>query len=1069
MSTTNSPTKPARRRPGRPRKQQHPQSSVTPPSAPDQAYPSTATQLSDAPPQRTTEPVNTPYPQIYPNYPFSFYTDVSGSGDPFTDSNTGPGFDYTGDLENTNLDLTQGFPALGLSTALRSLSSALETTPIDPQLSAVDTQFSTSTETAPSQPQANPTTDAALSSTSQATTQEHRQPTIEEEVLALSAAIVGKSSQSATPAQSTAIPEGPSEQAPPATSKRAQKAPPKQPRKRKADQVDGQSTSGPATKKQATEAAKKKSNEAPKEQPKNPRKRKADQVDGQSATAPAAKKTATEKSKEASKKQSKETSKEQSKETSQETPKEQSQEASKEQSQADSSDNPEPQFRASFKEDRSNRLSRWAHSFAETVAKNQFDALDYLEIFQPDTAAQQAASQEAASQQPAEDQPAGDQPTGDNPTGKKPAGEKSAGNQSAENQPAENQPEENQPAGVPAANMQANEQPQGAPNPNEQPVDPAIKSPGHYAEKEARRCIKVGGINFQRAGLGLPHGLGADENNRRVSFLEAELKLQKGRAPILPPSQLAQPDPKPFTPKAYQVPDNITDPRVIEFFSQKNIDLCTKNKQVDLERNNQAAKGTRSRREEALEEHRKLANNMAIELNWWRLKAIANGADFREWDVVPPTVKKCMLNEMEERVKKLEEAAAKTAKKTKSAAHSARTKKNSRLSKEDEARKKQEVQEVVAAFAAKDWAAIKKMSDPEYKAKIPRAPRSTAASRRNRASVADEDTETSTAANTAEADTTENVAETANTGITTTMATDDMPPGTVPSDDMATGNMPSDNMPVDNMELGGTEFGSMDFDNPSYNMPTNMPEIPEMPSTDMTSDNPLGFGNVSSFNAGVAPSQFNAAPDPMYGGVPVEHPTYINPQNNAFGNVHSQQQQSSGLPQGTGDYHELRRQASNVTMLDAQSDPFQSIDPNMGGTMNETSPYWETPNAPPDHGALPPNIDPGLLGPMGDESTLPPNNMSHNIHGPLGDPSLLLPNDIGQSSEGLANNVPWYSEEDALVRAFLPSLSRNANQNKSTTNDKETTDQVDTNTNTSSKYPDPDEDFNFSRYINFSP
>ncbi|CAF3509927.1 hypothetical protein FGSG_05325 [Fusarium graminearum PH-1] len=1050
MSTTNIPSKPTRRRPGRPRKQQHPQASVTPPSAPDQACPSTATQLSDAPPQRTTEPVNTPYPQIYPNYPFSFYTDVSGSGDPFIDSNTGPGFDYTGDLENTNLDLTQGFPALGLSTALRSLSSALETTPIDPQLSSVDTQVSTSTETAASQPQTNPTTDAALSSTSQATTQEHRQPTIEEEVLALSAAIVGESSQSATPAQPTTVPEGPSEQAPPATSKRAQKAPPKQPRKRKADQVDGQSTSGPATKKQATESAKEKSNEAPKEPPKNPRKRKADQVDGQSAPATAAKKTATEKSKE--------------------TSEEQSQDTSKEQSQADSSDNPEPQFRASFKEDRSNRLSRWAHSFAETVAKNQFDALDYLEIFQPDTVAQQAASQEAASQQSAKGQPAVDQPAGDKPTGKKPAGKKSVVKKSARNQsaesPAENQPAENQPAGEPTTNMQANEQTQGVPNPNEQPVDPAIKSPGHYAEKEARRCIKVGGINFQRAGLGLPHGLGAEENNRRVSFLEAELKLQKGRAPILPPSQLAQPDPKPFTPKAYQVPDNVTDTRVLEFFRKKNIDLCTKNKQVDLERNNQAAKGTRSRREEALDAHRELANNMAVELNWWRLKAIANGADFREWDVVPPTVKQCMLNEMNERVKKLEEAAAKTAKKNKSAAHSARTKRNSRLSKEDEARKKLEVQEVIAAFAAKDWATIKKMSDPEYKAKRPRAPRNTAASRRNRASVADEDTETSTAANTTEADTTENVAETTNTGVTTTMATDDMLPDTAPSDDMATGNIPSNNMPVDNAEFGGTEFGSMDFDNPSYNMPTNMPE---MPSTDMTSDNTLGFGNVSSFNTSVAPAQFNAVPDPMYGGVPVEHPTYINPQINAFGSVYTQQQQPSDLPQGTGDCHELRRQPSNVTMLDAQSDPFQSIDPNMGGTMNETSPYWETPNAPPSHGSLPPNIDPSLLGTIGNESTLPPNNMSHNIHGPLGDPSLLLPNDIGQSSEGLANSVLWYSEEEALVRAFLPSLSRNTNQNTSTTNDKKTTDQVDTNANTSSKYPDPDEDFNFSRYINFSP
>jgi hypothetical protein len=241
---------------------------------------------------------------------------------------------------------------------------------------------------------------------------------------------------------------------------------------------------------------------------------------------------------------------------------------------------------------------------------------------------------------------------------------------------------EGQPQGVPAPDQPATFDPQHqnpafqSQDPTIEAEDPAIQPPGYFFDNNVRRKLKIGGVTLQRAGLGLPYSLTKDEIHRRLSFIEAELKLQKSKAPILPPSELTQPGPKPFTPKAYHVPDEIDDPRVRSFFDKKNHDLCTKNKQIDLERNNQAAKGTRHRREEALNKHRHLANELAIELNWWRLKAVSLGADHREWDYVPETVKTIMTNEMADRVRKQEEVAAREAKKHRSSVHSARTSEN---------------------------------------------------------------------------------------------------------------------------------------------------------------------------------------------------------------------------------------------------------------------------------------------------------------------------------------------------------------------------------------------------------
>ncbi|GKU01688.1 hypothetical protein FLAG1_03628 [Fusarium langsethiae] len=1031
MSPSNPLKKPARRPPGRPVTQDPLQSSAASQSAPEQACSQTPSQLLDAP-QRPTEPQIVQQPQLTSDYqPFA----VGG----------------------LSFDLTQPFPPLGRS-------SALDTTPIDPQLSSAGSHFPNSTQTAPFQPQANPTTDTAISSTSQVTAREQPQSTTEEQGLTLPSITVQTSNQFAPPVESTATSEGVSEQPPPAAGKRAQKAQPKKPRKRNIDQVDGQPASGPAGKKRATEKFKEQPKEQSKEQPKRSRKRNVEQVDDQSTPEPAAKKRATGK------------------------PKEQSKEKPKEKPIPDPLANILPKVFEQFTKTSKSRVKEWTQIFAKTVVEQvQADARDQLDNLRPpriqpappvDLTRDQPPEEESDEEHPAGYQPAAYQPTGDQFVESHPAE-----SHPARDQPTKSHPAENQPAREQSTTMPEGDQPQGVPASNPtttsdtQPEDPAIKSPGHYADKDTRRKLKIGNSTLARAGLGLPHFLTREEIHRRVCFIDETLQLQRTNAPILPPSELTQPGPKPFTPKPYKVPASIKDSRVRSFFDKKNHDLCTKNKQIDLDRNNQAAKGTRSRREEALDQYRQLANEQAIELNWWRIKAVSLGADYREWDQVPGTVKTNMTTEMSERVKKLEAAAAKEAKKQRSAIHSARTKENARLSKEDEARKKKEVQEVAAAYAAEDYALIEKMADPDYQATIPESSSTAAggsttansqnANREKSGSVVDQDTETNTAANVTAAVTTQDTAEpTKNLNVTTTMAPDNNTSTAAP-DNIAPGSMAPNNMASDIMDLGSMDFCSMNFSVPPDNEPSyNMPSF-NMPSDNMPSGNTLDFGNSAQVNIGIAPTQFNASPGVLYGCASVENPTYPNTQNNTFGNVQTQQQQSSNLPQGTSNYHELRRQPSNVTMLDAQPETIQPLDPNMGAIMDQTSPYWESTGAP-GSTALPSNIDPSFQGPMGDVSTLPPNNMSHNINGPMGDANLFSTNDIGQNSDGLTNSVSLYSEEDALFNAFLPSFQKNQDQNKSITNDKGSTNEYDINAD-SSTYPDPVEECNMSRWINLSP
>ncbi|KAJ4270514.1 hypothetical protein NW762_002201 [Fusarium torreyae] len=227
------------------------------------------------------------------------------------------------------------------------------------------------------------------------------------------------------------------------------------------------------------------------------------------------------------------------------------------------------------------------------------------------------------------------------------------------------------------------------------------QSQGHPAAADRL----VGGVSLQNALLAPAAALPHQEVERRFALIDYELASQQAKAPILPPSTLAQQPPKEFVGATYRIPAGVNHPRLKAIIDEKNKRILEKGKQVDLERNNLAAKGTRNRRDESLTKFRRLVNDKEVELNWWRLKAIALGADPREWDVVPGSIKQTMTDDMDRKVRKADDLSAQTAKKRKSSQHSARNSENSRLLKEDVARKEQEVREILATLEAEDAAA----------------------------------------------------------------------------------------------------------------------------------------------------------------------------------------------------------------------------------------------------------------------------------------------------------------------------------------------------------------------------
>ncbi|KAL5607810.1 hypothetical protein FOBRF1_008307 [Fusarium oxysporum] len=235
------------------------------------------------------------------------------------------------------------------------------------------------------------------------------------------------------------------------------------------------------------------------------------------------------------------------------------------------------------------------------------------------------------------------------------------------------------------------------------PIDPQLQEQYDASSMDPRaHAMLVGGVKLSQVGLGPDPALPKDDVDGRFKMIQAELKNQAFKIPIPPVSTLPRQPPKEFVGSTYQMPPGVQDLRLEEVLRRRNEIILNRQKQVDLGRNNLAAKGTRERREEKEKNLKKIISRLQVEMNWWRLKAVSLGGNAREWDAIPDPLKNKMLQDMDGKVCQAEKAQSVDIKKIKGLEHSARNTGNARLSKQDIAKKENEVQAIIVAIEAKD-------------------------------------------------------------------------------------------------------------------------------------------------------------------------------------------------------------------------------------------------------------------------------------------------------------------------------------------------------------------------------
>lgn len=84
---------------------------------------------------------------------------------------------------------------------------------------------------------------------------------------------------------------------------------------------------------------------------------------------------------------------------------------------------------------------------------------------------------------------------------------------------------------------------------------------------------------------------------------------------------------------------------------ERNNSIAADMQRVDRERNNAAAKKSRQKRLESLENTRRMLNACYVEMCWWRMRAIAAGADGSEYLALPAGIKEGILEELREDIK----------------------------------------------------------------------------------------------------------------------------------------------------------------------------------------------------------------------------------------------------------------------------------------------------------------------------------------------------------------------------------------------------------------------------------
>lgn len=173
---------------------------------------------------------------------------------------------------------------------------------------------------------------------------------------------------------------------------------------------------------------------------------------------------------------------------------------------------------------------------------------------------------------------------------------------------------------------------------------------------------RVGGASFEAAGLAFPANLDAVEVNRRQGELDRELQRQVDNPPILPPSDVEDVDPKPQIQKWIKLPESADDQTRETIVKQNNL-IAAENQRIERHRNNQAAKKSRKKRVEALNNTREILNKKCAECDWWRMKAMTLGAKSEDWDNVPRMITDKMIRDIADRVQKIDDERAEIKKK----------------------------------------------------------------------------------------------------------------------------------------------------------------------------------------------------------------------------------------------------------------------------------------------------------------------------------------------------------------------------------------------------------------------
>lgn len=169
--------------------------------------------------------------------------------------------------------------------------------------------------------------------------------------------------------------------------------------------------------------------------------------------------------------------------------------------------------------------------------------------------------------------------------------------------------------------------------------------------------IIVAGHGLLELGLEIPSVLDNEEIVRRRMAVLEELRHQRDNAPRLPPSKVADLPPKEELPAYIEIPPGL-DPESRKLLEEENNRISKLSQDMDRERNNLAAKKSRSLRLEDLAGYRELCAQATAKVFFHRLVDIASGRDPDSWERLPENIRADLVAVIRKAVKKGEDERA---------------------------------------------------------------------------------------------------------------------------------------------------------------------------------------------------------------------------------------------------------------------------------------------------------------------------------------------------------------------------------------------------------------------------